>query len=215
MVVERLARPSTNGCVQVTTKVFIATARPIGEECIDYAKNNMLDGFELCDNLEEANVVICVMYDKILSEDFIKNKRCYNFHGGLLPDYRGVGIFSWVIINGEKETGITLHELDAGLDTGPIISCKKFLVTEASTAHSLYTQGMNAMLQLFKEYFHKLLIEDYQATPVQKKPNSLYTRKMLSDLQDITRLVRAFHFPEKEGLYYKNSEGTKTIIEYD
>ena len=102
---ERLARPSTNGCVQVTTKVFIATARPIGEECIDYAKNNMLDGFELCDNLEEANVVICVMYDKILSEDFIKNKRCYNFHGGLLPDYRGVGIFSWVIINGDLEAG--------------------------------------------------------------------------------------------------------------
>lgn len=196
-------------------KVFIATARPVGEKCIEYAESNIPTGFELCDTLEESEIVICVMFDKILGEDFIKGRRCYNFHGGLLPDYRGVGIFSWVIINGEKETGITLHELDAGLDTGPIISCKKFLVTESSTAHSLYTQGMDAMFELFKEYFHKLLIKDYEATPVQKKPNSLYTRKMLNDFRDITRLVRAFHFPEKEGLFYKDSEGTKTIIEYD
>ena len=196
-------------------KVFIATARPVGQKCIEYAESNTPTGFELCGDIEDSDIVICVMFDKILGEDFIKDRRCYNFHGGILPEYRGVGIFSWVIINGEKETGVTLHRLDSGLDTGPIISCKKFSVTESSTAHSLYNEGMEVMFELFKEYFHKLLLKDYEAVFVEKKPNSLYTRKMLDDIRDITRLMRATYFPEKEGLYYEDFKGTKTIIEYD
>ena len=196
-------------------KIHIATSRPIGQRCIEYAQANMPSGYDLCENIQDSDVLICVMYDTILKEDFISKRRCYNFHGGILPEYRGVGIFSWVIINGEEETGITLHELDAGLDTGPIIACKKFPVKDTSTAHSLYFDGMYALFQLFKEYFLKLITEDYEATVVEKKPNSLYTRKMLDEVRDITHLMRAAYFPEKEGLYYYNSEGVKTIIRHD
>jgi methionyl-tRNA formyltransferase len=196
-------------------KVHIATSRPIGGRCIKYAKANMPLGYELCENTQDSDVLICVMYDTILKEDFINKRRCYNFHGGLLPDYRGVGIFSWAIINGEEETGITLHELDSGLDTGPIISCKKFPITKESTAHSLYLEGMEALFDLFKEYFTKLITGDYKAKVVKKKPNSLYTRKMLDEVRDITRLMRAVYFPEKEGLYYYNPEGNRTIIRHD
>ena len=172
-------------------------------------------GYELCENMQDSHILICVMYDTILKEDFINERRCYNFHGGLLPDYRGVGIFSWAIINGEEETGITLHELDAGLDTGPIISYKKFPITNTSTAQSLYLKGMDTLFDLFKEYFVKIVTGDYETKVVEKKPNSLYTRKMLDDLRDVTNLMRATYFPGKEGLYYYNSEGYKTIIRHD
>jgi methionyl-tRNA formyltransferase len=196
-------------------KIHIATSRPIGQRCIEYTQANMPSGYELCENIQDSDVLICVMYDTILKEDFINKRRCYNFHGGILPEYRGVGIFSWAIINGEQETGITLHKLDAGLDTGPIISCKKFPITKTSTAHSLYLEGMDTLFALFKEYFVRIVTGDYETKVVEKKPNSLYTRKMLDDLRDVTKLMRATYFPGKKGLYYYTSEGYKTIIRHD
>jgi methionyl-tRNA formyltransferase len=45
-----------------------------------------------------------------------------NVHGGLLPGYRGGHVMQWAIINGEPETGVTLHYMDAGIDTGPVIA---------------------------------------------------------------------------------------------
>jgi len=196
-------------------KLHIATARPIGEKCLKYALSNMPEGFELCDDMRESDIVICVMYDKILSKDLLENKRCYNFHAGLLPNYRGVGIFTWVILNGEKETGITLHEMDEGLDTGPVIAFSRFGVDENSTSYSLYNQGMDSLFDLFKEYFHKLLTRDYTTQSFNKKPNSLYTREMLNKVRDLSKLARATYFPGKEGLYFWNTKGAKTIISYD
>ena len=196
-------------------KVHIATSRDIGEKCIKYAKEHMPEGYELCKDMQDSDVLICVMYDTILKEEFINKRRCYNFHAGLLPEYRGVGIFSWAILNGETETGITLHELDAGLDTGPIISCKKFPITTTSTAHALYQEGMDALFVLFKQYFRKIVVGNYQSKRAEKKPNSLYTRKMLEEMRDITRLIRALDFPGKEGLYYYNENGDRTIIKHD
>jgi methionyl-tRNA formyltransferase len=198
--------------LSMVRKVHIATSRPVGQRCMDYARHNMPADYVLCDSMDESDILICVMYDTILKEDFIVKRKCYNFHGGLLPDYRGVGIFSWAIINGEKETGITLHELDAGLDTGPIISRKKFPITNNSTAYSLYLEGMEALFDLFKEQFLNILTENYESTIVEKKPNSLYTRKMLNELRDISKLTRALHFPGKEGLFYYTLEGQRTII---
>ena len=201
--------------LRMNKKVHIATSRPVGDRCLVHAKFNMPGGYELCGTMQDSDVLISVMYDTILKEDFINQRRCYNFHAGVLPDYRGVGISSWVIINGEKEAGVTLHEIDAGLDTGPIIACKKFPISNASTAYSLYREGMEAMFDLFKEYFCKIVTGDYETKAVKKKPNSLYTRKMLDDARDITRLMRAMYFPGKEGLYYYDSEGNKTIIDHD
>ena len=51
---------------------------------------------------------------------------CVNVHGGLLPEYRGGHVMQWAIINGECETGVTLHYLDEGIDTGPLIAQSRF-----------------------------------------------------------------------------------------
>src|SRR5699024_5998331 len=45
----------------------------------------------------------------------------YNVHGSLLPKYRGAAPINWAIINGEKETGVTIMEMEEGLDTGDMI----------------------------------------------------------------------------------------------
>jgi len=60
-----------------------------------------------------------------------------NVHGTLLPHYAGSKTLNWVIVNGEKWSGVTVHKVDAGMDTGPILLQKKFPVTPFDTGKSL------------------------------------------------------------------------------
>lgn len=61
-----------------------------------------------------------------------------NFHPSLLPAYRGGSAMNWALINGEKETGVTIHQIDAGVDTGPIIIQEKVSIDPDDTVKSLY-----------------------------------------------------------------------------
>jgi methionyl-tRNA formyltransferase len=60
-----------------------------------------------------------------------------NVHGGLLPQYRGGHVMQWAIINGESETGVALHYMDAGIDTGPIIAQRRFPLAATDDAASV------------------------------------------------------------------------------
>lgn len=61
-----------------------------------------------------------------------------NFHPSLLPAYRGGSAMNWALINGETETGVTIHKIDAGMDTGPIIIQEKVSIDPDDTVKSLY-----------------------------------------------------------------------------
>ncbi|PKM71030.1 MAG: methionyl-tRNA formyltransferase [Firmicutes bacterium HGW-Firmicutes-17] len=61
-----------------------------------------------------------------------------NYHPSLLPKYRGGSAINWALINGEKETGITVHYVDEGIDTGDIILQEKVEISPADTVASLY-----------------------------------------------------------------------------
>ena len=119
-------------------KVFIATSREVGQQCLAWAQKNTPEGFQITDNMNSADIIISVMYENIISEQMVKSKKCYNFHPGILPEYKGSGIFSWVLINGESKFGITLHTIDKGVDTGDIIEIREFLISKQDTAFSLY-----------------------------------------------------------------------------
>ena len=93
-------------------KIFISDNKDIGLKCKKWAQNNLIDGFEMTDNIEECDIFISILYDKILNKEFIKSKECYNFHPAILPNYAGVGTMTWSILNGEKFHGITLQLID-------------------------------------------------------------------------------------------------------
>lgn len=61
-----------------------------------------------------------------------------NYHPSLLPKYRGGSAINWAIICGETETGVTIHQIDEGVDTGPIITQKKVEIAPDDTVKSLY-----------------------------------------------------------------------------
>ena len=78
----------------------------------------------------------------------------FNLHPGPLPRYAGLNAPSWAIYKGEKEHGVTVHKMDAGIDTGPIVYQAFFPITENDTALSVSMKashkGIRLMLKLLK-----------------------------------------------------------------
>ena len=194
-------------------KVYIASSRDIGDRCLSYAEDNMPEGYVLTNVMNDCDIFISVMYDTLLKKSFLQGRKCYNFHPGILPYYRGSGAFSWSIINEESKTGITLHEIDEDIDTGPIICIKDFEISDNATAYDLFLKGMECIYDMFVEKFETILKGDYNSQKLPKLKSSLYTRKKMDQTKDITKLVRALTFPNKEGLYYYTSDGRKIYLE--
>lgn len=88
----------------------------------------------------EPDVLIVIAYGQILRKELLElpKRGCINIHASLLPKYRGAAPINWSIINGEKETGITIMEMEEGLDTGDMIHKKKVEITPDMTAEELH-----------------------------------------------------------------------------
>lgn len=193
-------------------KVHIATSRPVGEKCIALAKSwdaNLV-------GMDECEIFISVLYDKLISEDFIASKkRCVNFHPGLLPRYRGSGAYSWAIINGEDETGVTLHEIDVSIDHGPIIAQSKFPIYPGHTAGALFRKAEEYIVSMFQQHWPVIMSGDYRAKPQDESRARIYYRRDLEMQKDLTRFVRAFTFPGKENAFYLDDRGRKVYLQLD
>ena len=81
---------------------------------------------------------------------------CVNLHPALLPFYRGISPTFWCLANGEKKTGITLHYIDAGIDTGAIISQKEIDIKEVMTEHALYMRCAKEGAKLVSDFLYQL-----------------------------------------------------------
>ncbi len=100
------------------------------------------------------DVGIVVAYGKLLPRKLLDIPKYgfLNVHFSLLPAYRGAAPIQWALINGERETGVTLFWLDEGMDTGPIFIQKKIEVGDQdaeslrSSLVSLGVQGLNEAL---------------------------------------------------------------------
>lgn len=196
-------------------KICIMTSRDVGRRCIEWARENIPPGFELVDDPEESHIFISVLYEHLVSEAFIEKRHaCFNFHPGVLPDYRGSGAYSFAIINEERETGVTLHKLDIDIDSGPIIEIVKFPIEGWDTAESLFYKAEQAIFTLFKAQFDHLLKGDYLSYP-QPEGGCIYYRKDLQKAKDLTRFLKAFSFTGKESAYYIKENGKKVYLEYD
>lgn len=88
----------------------------------------------------EADLFVVAAFGQILSEEILTMPRlgCINIHASLLPKYRGAAPIQWSIIDGEKETGITIMQMDKGLDTGDILFQKVVPILDTDTGESLF-----------------------------------------------------------------------------
>ena len=86
-----------------------------------------------------ADVMVVVGYGQIIPQTIIDLPRCgiLNVHASLLPQYRGAAPIQWAIANGETVTGVTIMQIDAGLDTGPMICAGQTSIGPEETAPEL------------------------------------------------------------------------------
>lgn len=88
-----------------------------------------------------------------------------NYHPSLLPKYRGGSAINWAIINGEKETGVSIHVIDEGVDTGPILLQEKVEITPDDTVKSVYFKKLYPLgIKMLAEAVR--LIRENKANPV-------------------------------------------------
>jgi methionyl-tRNA formyltransferase len=88
---------------------------------------------------QRADVALVMAYGRILPSDVLGAPRrgAMNLHASLLSRYRGAAPINWVIVNGEQQSGISLMQMDEGLDTGPVYARHVLDLTETETAGTL------------------------------------------------------------------------------
>ena len=127
---------------------------------IDFAKTNLIPIFignprntRSSDFLQNfyTDIIFSINYLFIVNENILNHPKRYaiNFHGSLLPKYRGRTPHVWAIINGEKETGVTAHIMEEGCDTGDIVLQKTISIDENQTGADI--------LDIYKETYSEMI----------------------------------------------------------
>ena len=113
---------------------------------------------ELIENLAPELIVV-VAYGKLIPQRVLDIPKygCVNVHASLLPKLRGAAPIQWSVINGEKETGVTTMQLDAGLDTGDILLVKKTDIEPDETSGELFDRLKVLGAQLLIETIDAML----------------------------------------------------------
>ena len=127
----------------------------------------------------EADVFVVAAFGQILSEEILSMPRygCINIHASLLPKYRGAGPIQWAVIDGEKETGITIMQMDKGIDTGDILLQKTVPIDAHETGESLFAKLEKTGAELIVEALPK--IERGELKPVRQQEEKASYAKML------------------------------------
>lgn len=133
-----------------------------------------------------ADVIIVVAYGKILPNEILNAAKygCINVHASLLPKYRGAAPIQWSILNGDKQTGVTIMQMDEGIDTGDMLFVEKTDIDENETSEELFDRlsllGANALCKVLDN------IEYYQSNKVpQSDSHSCYAEKVTKALSPI------------------------------
>ena len=127
----------------------------------------------------EADVFVVAAFGQILSEEILTMPKygCVNIHASLLPKYRGSAPIQWAIINGEKTTGVTIMQMDKGIDTGDMLMKTEVEIAPEETGDSLHDKLAQAGARLIVEALPR--IEKGDITPVkQNDEESCYARML-------------------------------------
>jgi methionyl-tRNA formyltransferase len=112
-------------------------------------------------------------FNKILPESLIANNAMgiINLHAGKLPQYRGGSPLNWQIINGESLIGVTIHQIDSGIDTGPILASGCFPLGCDEGIKEAHQKANLLFLSLLKEVLPVLLVDGRDILKLEQNEN--------------------------------------------
>jgi methionyl-tRNA formyltransferase len=154
----------------------------------------------------EDLIFLSLEFDSIIKPERFNTEKLFNIHFSKLPAYKGMYTAAWPLLNGEEYTGVTLHKIDEGIDTGDIIDQVTIRINDQDTARDLYLSCMTAARTLLERSFSNLLNNQYHAIPQGARESSYYSKSSInysnlrinlrSTAEYVARQVRALHFRE-------------------
>jgi UDP-4-amino-4-deoxy-L-arabinose formyltransferase / UDP-glucuronic acid dehydrogenase (UDP-4-keto-hexauronic acid decarboxylating) len=168
----------------------------------------------------KPDIIISFYYNRMIQKEIVglSSIDSLNFHGSLLPDYAGSHALNWQIVNGEKESGVTLHQLTNKIDGGKIVFQRSFIINEDDDANDVLKNGIECSCKILKDLINLLRSDkkiQYLNQPIGK--NLFKCRKRTPEdgeikgnmsLTAVKNLSRALVHPWP-GVYYYNNKGNK------
>ena len=149
------------------------------------------------------DLIVVAAFGQILRNDVLELPRfgCINIHASLLPRWRGAAPINAAVLAGDEETGVTIMQMDVGLDTGPMLAKRAIRLTRDDTAGSvtqaLSTLGADLLIETLPDYLSGKLVPQPQSeegatyAPMLKKEDGKLD--FTSDVNELERRVRAFN----------------------
>ena len=167
------------------------------------------------------DLLISFCYNRIIHDDILDISSInVNFHGSLLPNYAGAHALNWQIINGEKQSGVTIHELSNIVDGGRIVLQEKFSICVDDDANDVLRKLVNTSVTVFNKFFKKLkegslVFKDQELLGNEfncriRKPKDGKLTDNMSDIQ-VYNMCRALVNPWP-GVFYVNPENNQKVI---
>ncbi len=127
----------------------------------------------------EADIFVVAAFGQILSKEILEMPKfgCVNIHASLLPKYRGAAPIQWAVIDGEEESGVTIMQMNEGLDTGDILMQEKVKLSPKETGASLFDKLAECGASLIVGALPK--IEKGELKPVKQDDDKSSYAKML------------------------------------
>ena len=177
LVVTQPDKPKGRGKEMAFSPVKIA-AEELGIPVFQPVKIRLPESVEYLKSVE-ADVFVVAAFGQILTKEILEMPKygCINIHASLLPMYRGAAPIQWVILNGEKEAGVTIMQMDEGLDTGDMLLSDKITLAEDETGDSLHDKLSEMGARLIVEALAKLEAGTLERRPQPEGP--LFYAKML------------------------------------
>tara|TARA_B100000315_G_scaffold259588_1_gene316202 strand:- start:84 stop:1049 length:966 start_codon:yes stop_codon:yes gene_type:complete len=154
----------------------------------------------------KIDLVISIRSRLIMRAAFVElfKNRIINLHIGMLPQYRGSGAMSWMIMNGEKKTSVTYHNVDVGIDSGDILRQIELDIPSDAYPIDIYKHTSELFIATAPKLIEDFYADRIKAIPQDKCRATYYPRlrTMIDGVidfnmspQEVERFVRAFGWP--------------------
>lgn len=153
---------------------------------------------------EKDLIFLSLEFAKLIRPENFLSTNLFNIHFSLLPAYKGSLTSIHPILNEDSYSGVTLHRIDAGIDTGNIIAQQSFNIEASHNSRDLYASYNKFAFDLFKNNFNKLVENSFTESVQPIVGSSFYSAKSISFANlsinlyktafEISNQVRAFSF---------------------
>ncbi len=176
--------------------------------------------------VEAYDIIDCIFlsceFDTIIKPNLFNTEKLYNIHFSKLPEYKGMYTSCLPILHNKKETGVTLHKIDKGIDTGDIIDQFVFPILSTDTALDLYLKFNKNGFDLIKKNFESLIENNFKSYKQSSENASYYSIKTLDfknikidyrkTANEIKNQIHAYSFIHYQLPLFKNKKIIKAEI---